>query len=212
MRANDTSDSVIMGCHYGISFPLQPHSPIRILILDDGTAEMVNPRLQQFIRDSPPRIRGQWERGFAPHQEEPGLSHAEFRRAMSKMRTDIFNPAYPRKRAYKRGLFSSLVSRTSNTQNNHAEEEDDNDGKECTICLEEFIANQRVLITPCNHMFHKECITPWVKSHGKCPVCRFVLGERREQSRSNNTINTLDLIAIIRAMEEAMDWVNAPPY
>lgn len=27
---------------------------------------------------------------------------------------------------------------------------------------------------PCQHPFHEPCITPWLKSSGTCPVCRYV--------------------------------------
>ena len=48
-----------------------------------------------------------------------------------------------------------------------------NEGRErCAICLEDFEIEE-VLVTPCNHIFHEECIIPWVKSHDQCPVCRF---------------------------------------
>ncbi|WOL03467.1 hypothetical protein Cni_G12187 [Canna indica] len=47
--------------------------------------------------------------------------------------------------------------------------------------------NEQVLVTPCNHMFHNVCLVSWVKGHGKCPVCSFVLCEKENAMvRSNN--------------------------
>ncbi|CAE6443150.1 hypothetical protein ACGC1H_004997 [Rhizoctonia solani] len=47
---------------------------------------------------------------------------------------------------------------------------------------------QEAVTLPCKHSFHVECIEPWVKVKGTCPVCRFELvpqAGRREQE--NNT-------------------------
>jgi hypothetical protein len=33
--------------------------------------------------------------------------------------------------------------------------------KACTICLETFVPEEQVVVTPCNHMFHPGCLTPW---------------------------------------------------
>jgi uncharacterized protein (DUF2225 family) len=27
-------------------------------------------------------------------------------------------------------------------------------------------------ITPCNHLFHDECLQDWTKKNGNCPLCR----------------------------------------
>ena len=108
----------------------------------------------------------------------------------------------------------SLYYREKNVNNNAItkEKEADEDGKNCAICLEEFEPRQMVMLTPCNHMFHEECIVPWVKSHGQCPVCRFAICERiknRTTIASNtNNVNVGnsspgDVMSIIRAMEQA---------
>ena len=34
---------------------------------------------------------------------------------------------------------------------------------------------QEALTLPCKHSFHEECIVPWVRVKGTCPVCRFEL-------------------------------------
>lgn len=44
---------------------------------------------------------------------------------------------------------------------------------ECTICLSEFAAGERVRVLPkCNHGFHVRCIDRWLSAHSSCPTCR----------------------------------------
>jgi hypothetical protein len=43
----------------------------------------------------------------------------------------------------------------------------------CSICIEEFIKDEEVKITPCNHLFHLQCSKDLVNNNIKnCPVCR----------------------------------------
>ncbi|KAG9140014.1 hypothetical protein Leryth_010538 [Lithospermum erythrorhizon] len=49
-------------------------------------------------------------------------------------------------------------------------------GLECAICLLEFEDIDVLrLMTICCHVFHQECIDPWLASHKTCPACRRVL-------------------------------------
>ena len=44
----------------------------------------------------------------------------------------------------------------------------------CTICIEDFQDENIVSVTPCNHIFHFECIKKWMVNdinHIKCPLC-----------------------------------------
>ncbi|XP_063726438.1 E3 ubiquitin-protein ligase RNF126-like [Symsagittifera roscoffensis] len=43
---------------------------------------------------------------------------------------------------------------------------------DCSVCQEKFTLKEKVLSLPCAHLFHKECIEPWLKLHNACPVCR----------------------------------------
>ncbi|KAL0724687.1 hypothetical protein Bca4012_039286 [Brassica carinata] len=104
-------------------------------------------------------------------------------------------------------------SRNSRNPQGYSGEEDDE--KRCTVCLEDFEPKETVMLTPCKHMFHEECIVPWLKSKGQCPLCRFVILKptRREYSpgvssdlAGDMTVNdlfTLELISVVRAMEES---------
>ncbi|KAF5190610.1 E3 ubiquitin-protein ligase [Thalictrum thalictroides] len=206
---------------YGLDgFPLHPLSPMRIVVLRDENAPQVNPRLRQFIQESPPRIRGQWNMQLASEEDESSrLTREEQDRALKKLKKQVYNP-YPKSRNKNWRLYYRDTSSFRKM-----EEEQDDDGKSCAICLEDFVPKQEVLVTPCNHMFHESCIVRWVKSNGQCPVCRFVIGEQRRETplllnnNNNNNNNTnlaandlmaVDLISLIRAMEEAFEWVHVP--
>ncbi|KAJ3047338.1 hypothetical protein HDU79_005403 [Rhizoclosmatium sp. JEL0117] len=47
----------------------------------------------------------------------------------------------------------------------------------CAICVENFDndSDDPAKALPCKHIFHKKCITPWLKLHNTCPFCRWEL-------------------------------------
>ena len=46
---------------------------------------------------------------------------------------------------------------------------------DCAVCKDEFEVEQLFKELPCKHMFHPECIMPWLEAHNTCPVCRYEL-------------------------------------
>ncbi|KAJ4827737.1 hypothetical protein Tsubulata_036814 [Turnera subulata] len=47
----------------------------------------------------------------------------------------------------------------------------DGGNNDCAICLEGMV--DTALAMPCNHTFHRACITKWLKTSHYCPICRF---------------------------------------
>jgi hypothetical protein len=71
----------------------------------------------------------------------------------------------------------------------------------CSICQEEFLTDEKVLKSPCNHVFHYVCLKNWFlpeesdKVNNNCPECRLNLydltGElhKKDKKKNNNNNN-----------------------
>ncbi|KAJ8907174.1 hypothetical protein NDN08_003656 [Rhodosorus marinus] len=47
----------------------------------------------------------------------------------------------------------------------------------CAICLDDFESGQTARQLACNHVYHKDCIDPWLLQSSSCPICKRVIGE-----------------------------------
>ncbi|XP_076950286.1 uncharacterized protein LOC143623216 [Bidens hawaiensis] len=148
---------------------------------DTTMPRAANPSPRLVNNISDPLLRG--------NQQDVGLE---------KLRREIYNPGIQRVSLYYRDYDSRAKAR------------ENEDGKSCVICLDDFEPREMVTLTPCNHMFHEHCIVPWVKSHGQCPVCRFVIVDHSKENEGRRTIINSelvndpfarDLVSFIRDME-----------
>eukprot|EP00347_Sterkiella_histriomuscorum_P007440 403348913 len=66
--------------------------------------------------------------------------------------------------------------------------------KECQVCFEQFKDEDKFYKLPCKHLFHVDCILPWLDKHNTCPSCRHELPtddlnyENRRRSSGNDPV------------------------
>ncbi|XP_058219553.1 uncharacterized protein LOC131330074 [Rhododendron vialii] len=186
-----TDDERVMGGAWGLSrFQEPPISPLS-LRADEIARNYIHLRPGQYIPESPPRFVAPSLQLPTQQEEESRLSRDEQKKALNKLKKEIYNPT-PKRLAKRLSLYYR-DSGDATARNSRFDEKGDEEYEEkCAICLDDFEPKQLIFRTPCNHMFHEDCIVPWVKSHGQCPVCRFAICERMRQNLvpPNNNITT----------------------
>lgn len=67
---------------------------------------------------------------------------------------------------------------------------------QCSVCWEDFVLDETVRKLSCSHLYHEQCIVPWLDLHGTCPICRKLLDDLYEENDANaeqmNESQTLD--------------------
>eukprot|EP00897_Mesotaenium_endlicherianum_P001235 jgi/Mesen1/1139/ME001236S00031 len=56
-----------------------------------------------------------------------------------------------------------------------AEAEVESGHSQCSVCKDAGAAGDCMLRLPCSHLYHAECIRPWLAARNSCPLCRFEL-------------------------------------
>jgi len=62
---------------------------------------------------------------------------------------------------------------------------------QCTTCMDQFNYNEEVAELGCHHIFHADCLVPWLRNHNTCPICRAVVDPEAENWTQNQPAHTI---------------------
>ncbi|KAG5248393.1 E3 ubiquitin-protein ligase [Salix suchowensis] len=74
-----------------------------------------------------------------------------------------------------------------------SEEHERHDGVACAICKDLLPIDTEVNQLPCLHLYHPDCILPWLSARNSCPLCRYEFptdDKDYEESKQNSSTRT----------------------
>jgi len=83
---------------------------------------------------------------------------------------------------------SDAVSAIASIITNCTQRQSRNYCTSCSVCLDDFEDGETVKqLHPCNHLFHEECIKPWLTQRsGNCPLCKVACMPVIEEAESSD--------------------------
>ncbi|XP_027341287.1 E3 ubiquitin-protein ligase RNF181-like [Abrus precatorius] len=72
----------------------------------------------------------------------------------------------------------------------------------CAVCKDQIALHAEAKQLPCKHLYHADCITPWLDLHASCPLCRFQIEDEEEEDDAVMTEMRRELIARLTELTE----------
>lgn len=80
---------------------------------------------------------------------------------------------------------------------------------QCSVCWEDFKIDEKVRKLPCSHLYHEECIVPWLNLHGTCPICRKSLNGEEEDDNDVHMDNVEEQRSVCPLHQQQQNQNNA---
>ncbi|KAI7883052.1 hypothetical protein K492DRAFT_159934 [Lichtheimia hyalospora FSU 10163] len=121
--------------------------------------------------------------GFAGNFDDYAFTQADLDRIMTRLMNQSNGNAPPPTPA---NVIDTLPVR-------QLSEKEIADQVDCAVCKDEYTQNDHVMELECTHFFHPDCIKPWLKINGTCPVCRKVIDGSKDKQGSNGSNNVTEV-------------------
>ncbi len=72
----------------------------------------------------------------------------------------------------RRAAEESTIAALPTTVLTEDDKDDSGGAKQCSICMDDLKAGEKVTRLPCKHGYHHTCITEWLRNVSNCPVCK----------------------------------------
>ncbi|KAF4397720.1 hypothetical protein G4B88_027589 [Cannabis sativa] len=83
----------------------------------------------------------------------------------------------------------------------------------CAVCKDQFELGIEAKKLPCKHLYHPDCILPWLAHHNSCPVCRFRLpAEQANRGSFGSSEGVLRLEDLMTGDEDWFDYASTLRY
>ncbi|KAL6526802.1 E3 ubiquitin-protein ligase sdir1 [Orobanche gracilis] len=92
------------------------------------------------------------------------------------------------------GSSSTAVEKAQHLANAQVGSKTSGDDLTCSVCLEQVNDGELIRSLPCLHQFHVNCIDPWLRQQGTCPVCKFRAGTRWSDEMAQGEVDASDMV------------------
>ena len=81
---------------------------------------------------------------------------------------------------------------------------------QCAICMDYFKPEDQVSPMPChsNHLFHTQCVKPWLEKNRNCPLCKYTVQSPRELSSTQELILNSSILSRSNSFGSYVDVQN----
>lgn len=82
----------------------------------------------------------------------------------------------------------------------------------CAVCKDLISVDSEAKQLPCEHLYHSDCITPWLDLRASCPLCRLNLAEEEDEGGEDDDVDEINASAMRRQLVMRLSELSADDF